>query len=574
MMLVGLGCETGGGSTTVASASASASSPTASATETVSGTGEDTDASMTTPATTADATDTVADTDPPKFDHPIFPDLPPVDLCAAQDLDLLAGGGGTPPCDEEAMPESFEPMEEWRYPPGTTGMQSWVTPLVINWNDDNGDGTIDMCDGPDVILTAFGAGIVNCEIHIIDGDYGNSGIVHDVIDDLDVHCTGNPAVGDIDNDGVPELVAVSNNASETLLAIDNDGTLMWESDTNPNATGGAPWKSGGIALHDMNADGTYEIIYNHSMYDNAGTQLFNQADPQAVLTWLQASTAADLDGDGDLELLTAFSAHDFDDSWNATTLWDYAATAVLPPFSIPQVANFDDDPDPEVLYTSDAGYLVAEHDGTVKWGPVKPALAQSCAGMYWGGFMRAAAIHDYDADGEAEFASAACNTFAIYDVTEAGPVIITEEIVQDNSGGTGTTAFDFLGDGSAEPVYSDETNAWAWSYDGMQWEPRLQLARFSPTYMEYPSVADIDNDGSAEILVPSADASAPALVVFGDARSRWIQARRIFNQFSYSITHTNEDGTVPTVPLRNWEYFNTFRTNSQIEGGALCDPAG
>jgi hypothetical protein len=377
-----------------------------------------------------------------------------------------------------------------------------------------------MCDTPDVILTASGPG--GCGLHIIDGDFGNSGVVHD----LDVHCTGNPAVGDIDNDGWPEIVAISNNSSETLLGIDNDGTQMWESEPNPNGTGGGgPWKSGGVALHD-------------------------------------------------LELITACSAHDFDGNWNETTLWDLNGTGDLPAFSIPQVADLDGDGDPEVLFTSDAGYLLAEADGTVVWGPVKPNLSVPCNGSNWGGFMRAASIHDYDADGDAEFASAACGTFAIYDVTGNGPVIITEQSVQDNSGGTGTTSFDFLGDGTAEPVYSDEIAAWAWAWTGNDWEVRLQLPRSSLTYMEYPSVADVDNDGSAEIMVPSWDGSKPALIVFGDEDSRWIQARRIFNQHQYFITHVNEDGTVPNVHLNNWDFFNTFRANSQIEGGGLCVPAG
>ena len=470
-------------------------------------------------------------------------------------------------------PRASTPLEEWRYPQNDPSLQSWVTPLVINWTDDNDDQVIDMCDNPDVILTAFKPG--QCGIHIIDGDYGNSGIVHDVIDDLNVHCTGNPAVGDIDNDGWPEIVAVSNNQQETLLAIDNDGTLMWESDPNPFGTGGGgPWKSGGVALHDMDRDGNYEVLYNHTMWDNTGTLLWGQNDPSGSQTWLQATTAADLDDDGDLELITAFSAHDFDDAWNDTTLWDLQQSGDLTPFSIPQVANFDGDSDPEILFTSTDGYLVAEHDGTVKWGPTKPNLATPCNGVNWNGHMRAASIHDYDNDGEAEFAAAACGTFAIYEVTENGPVIITEQPVQDNSGGTGTTSFDFLGDGTAEPVYSDEIKAWAWSWTGNDWEVRLELPRRSPTYMEYPSVADVDNDGSAEILVPSADAQEPALVVFGDEDSRWIQARRIFNQHQYHITHTNEDGTVPAVHLNNWDFFNTYRANSQIEGGALCIPAG
>jgi hypothetical protein len=509
-----------------------------------------------------------------KFDIIAEFDLPFVDVCLAQDLDLLGGDGQANSCGQQAPPESFDPIEEWHYPINGA-MQSWVTPLVINWTDDNNDGTIDMCDGPDVILTAF-AGFGDCAIHIIDGDYGNSSLVHDIIDDLDVHCTGNPAVGDIDNDGWPEIVAVSNNSAETLLAIDNDGTLMWESDPNPYTTGGGgPWKSGGVALHDLDRDGTYEILYNHTLWDNTGTVLWGQSDPSGPQTWLQATTAADLDGDDDLELITAFSAHDFDGGWNATTLWDLRINAGLPAFSIPQVADFDDDPDPEILFTSDAGYLVAEHDGTVKWGPVKPQLMTPCFGANWGGYMRAASIHDFDNDGEAEFAAAACGTFAIYEVTDNGPVIIMEEPVQDSSGGTGTTSFDFLGDGTAEPVYSDETRAWAWAWTGNSWDARLELPRGSPTYMEFPSVADVDNDGSAEILVPSADNGAnPALVVFGDADSRWIQARRIFNQHQYHITHVNEDGTVPTHHLNNWEFFNTFRANSQIEGGALCIPAG
>lgn len=509
-----------------------------------------------------------------KFDIIAEFDLPFSDICAAQDLDLLGGVGQANSCGQQAAPESFDPVEEWRYPINNNAMQSWVTPLVINWTDDNSDGIIDMCDDPDVILTAF-TGFNNCGIHIIDGDYGNSGLVHDIIDNLDVHCTGNPAVGDIDNDGWPEIVAVSNNPSETLLAIDNDGTLMWESDPNPYGTGGGgPWKSGGVGLYDLDRDGTFEILYNHTLWDNTGTVLWGQSDPSGAQTWLQATTAADLDDDGDLELITAFSAHDFDNAWNATTLWDLRISANLPAFSIPQVANFDDDPDPEILFTSDAGYLVAEHDGTVKWGPVKPQLMTPCFGSNWGGYMRAASIHDFDNDGEAEFAAAACGTFAIYEVTENGPVIIMQQPVQDSSGGTGTTSFDFLGDGTAEPVYSDETRAWAWSWTGNSWDVRLQLPRASPTYMEYPSVADIDNDGSAEILVPSADNSNPALVVFGDIDSRWIQARRIFNQHQYHITHVNEDGTVPSVHLNNWDFFNTFRANSQIEGGALCIPTG
>ena len=82
---------------------------------------------------------------------------------------------------------------------------------------------------------------------------------------------------------------------------------------------------------------------------------------------------------------------------------------------------------------------------------------------------------------------------------------------------------------------------------------------------------------SAEILVVSTlcmdnAPKKPALQVFGEAESRWVQARRIWNQHAYYVTNVKEDGTLPREPVNNWESFNTFRTNAQIEGGGLCIP--
>ena len=84
-------------------------------------------------------------------------------------------------------------------------------------------------------------------------------------------------------------------------------------------------------------------------------------------------------------------------------------------------------------------------------------------------------------------------------------------------------------------------------------------------------VVDVDNDGSAEILIVSISGQ-PALQVLRDADDRWIQARRIWNQHAYYVTNVREDSTIPQVPVDNWKVFNTFRTNAQIEGGALCMP--
>ena len=132
----------------------------------------------------------------------------------------------------------------------------------------------------------------------------------------------------------------------------------------------------------------------------------------------------------------------------------------------------------------------------------------------------------------------------------------------------------FIADITAEAIYADETNLFVFGDDGTV---LLQTPRSSGTLIEYPVVADVDNDGSAEIVVVSNETfgnQTPLLQVIQDVDDRWIQARRIWNQHAYHVTNIREDGTLPSPPVNNWETLNTFRTNAQIEGGTVCVPEG
>jgi hypothetical protein len=143
-------------------------------------------------------------------------------------------------------------------------------------------------------------------------------------------------------------------------------------------------------------------------------------------------------------------------------------------------------------------------------------------------------------------------------------------MVVDQSGVAGGTAFDFLGDGVAEAMYTDEQRLYI--FDGMG-QVLLQVDRYSATGTEYPVVADIDNDGSAEIVITSqAQQGQPVIQAIRDVEDRWIQARRIWNQHAYHVTNVREDGTIPQFEPPSWEDLNTFRTNAQIEGGGVCKP--
>jgi len=60
--------------------------------------------------------------------------------------------------------------------------------------------------------------------------------------------------------------------------------------------------------------------------------------------------------------------------------------------------------------------------------------------------------------------------------------------------------------------------------------------------------------------------------VYEDSMKRWIPTRRIWNQHAYSVTNVREDGTIPPTPIKNWLNLNTFRSNSEIQGGQNCAP--
>jgi hypothetical protein len=79
----------------------------------------------------------------------------PVDLCKVQDeMD------GMIPCTDEAPPNSFEPDIQWVWMGEGVDTQVLVTPAVANLTDDNGDGVIDLCDIPDVVVHRVRAGLL------------------------------------------------------------------------------------------------------------------------------------------------------------------------------------------------------------------------------------------------------------------------------------------------------------------------------------------------------------------------------------------------------------------------------
>lgn len=453
-------------------------------------------------------------------------------------------GDAPPNCVEEAPADSFTPEVQWAWT-GNPHSQSIATPLVINLTDDNDDDSIDLCDIPEIVVVAYESdsflGDVGY-IYALSGDDGSEKLFIDVPVLFDTE----PAVGDIDGDGDPEIITAipeGNIPFGRLIAFHHDGTTAWIGNQVFNAS------SGGVALADLDGDGDVEIMLNGLVADGAtGTTLWigNQS---TIMT-----TAADLDGEPGLEVIQGGSIYHADGSPYLT----------LPGvgFAPIAVADIDGDMLPEMLAITLTDAVLFEHDGT--------QISSYTLGAGQGN--RPAAIHDVDGDGQVEFA---IPTMMAYGIFETDWTLNWSQPTTD-SGFASSTAFDFLGDGSAEAMYADHEALYI--YDGVSGDVLLTVPRGSWTQFESPVVADVDNDGSAEIVVNSNKGASgtfnePTIQVIRDIDDRWIPARRIWNQFTYHVTNVREDGTIPSPEPKHWLAQNTFRTQVQIsEDGDVCIP--
>ena len=528
----GAGSEPDTGTSTGMSTGTSTGTGTGTGTGTSTGTGTGTGTGTDTDTGTGTGTDTDTDTDTG------------FSLCKANEEP-----DAPPKCKEFAPPSSFDAEIQWTFTPLDGRVYSQTTPLVANLTDDNGDGAIDLCDTPDVVLLGFGTSQPFLgRLYVLDGA---TGALHFSIGP-DVHWRHTPALGDIDGDGLIEIVAQAA-TGDRIVAFEHDGTVKWESEKflAKEASSGPA-----VALADVDNDGDVEIIFSDALLDHEGNLLWlsgatNFASP--------ATAAADLDGDGDLEIIYPSGAYHHDASV-------YYTSPI--PTGFPQIADFDGDGEPEVLITSTTGLAMLEHDGQIKFKGLTPV-----GGIAFD-YFRPAAVHDFDGDLISEFAVSSANKYTVY---EGDATIVWSAAISDKTGAAGGTAFDFLGDGVAEAIYGDEK--FMFIFDG-QGIPLVKEPRSSATITEYPVVADVDNDGSAEILVVSSPFILfqnlpnpyPTLQVIRDKEDRWVQARRIWNQHTYHVTNIREDGTVPQFEPPSWKQLNTYRTNAQLDNGTVCSP--
>jgi RHS repeat-associated protein/uncharacterized repeat protein (TIGR01451 family) len=446
------------------------------------------------------------------------------------------------------------------------GREIHSTPLVVNLTDDNADGRIDRQDVPDiVVLMESTTSQLTGEIKVLSGDDG-----HELL------TIGGPnlvspwseaAVGDIDGDGFPDIVAVHSDGSH-LIAFAHTGEVKWISDANPMPQfriGDSTLVTGAVAIANLDATGPPEIVVGASVFDADGRLLGDGRTLGGTTggTGLRSaiSAVADLDLDGVPELVAGPTAYRLVNG-ALSLVWRRADR----PDGYVAIGNFDGDPEPEIVVVANGVVYMLNHDGTDAevWNPPSHAPAPVPGGGQGG----APTVADVDGGGVPEIGVAGAVFYTMFN--RDGTVRWQSAVRDRSSNATGSTVFDFDGDGSVEVVYRDEL--FLRVYRGGDGVLLAKVPISSSTWSEMPVVADVDNDGRAELVVVgdpfTGDTSQTGVHVFEDPADQWARTRRIWNQHAYHVTNVDEDGRIPLAEIPHWLVpgLNHFRLNAFVPG--------
>ena len=449
---------------------------------------------------------------------------------------------------------------------------------------------------------------------------------------------GTPVVGDVSGDGRPDIVYPSRHPvplppnmaasfhNGPIHAVDGDGKLLWTGHTANNQPANIRWAHGAGVMANLDDDPEAEIAIGGALFDNDGLLVWNQdaksgqlgsptdnMNPPKLLYVGGLATFADLTGDGKPELITGREAWTI--NWtpgnpptvSMTLLWKN--TDGKGNDGWPAVGDLDGNGTPEVVLVAwpdvkvidgktgklwcgiDMTGVMCNGNDALRTKPITPK-----GGNYLNG---PATIGDFDGDGRPEVGIAGGTAFAVYDFYRTGEEIVTvpgdpppalgamyarwSQPIQDPSSAvTGSSVFDFQGDGAAEVSFQDECKAYI--FDGKTGAKQLEILNSSSTVHEYPLVADVDGDGNAEFLVvannsePTPNANCvkktpgfmprKGVYLYGAGADNWVPTRKVWTQHTYHVTNADSNGNVPMMEQDNWmdPGLNNFRQNVQGEG--------
>jgi hypothetical protein len=499
---------------------------------------------------------------------------------------------GTAPVLPKCPPlAAFTPKTKWAWngsPSASDSTNLVMTPAVVNLTDDNHDGAIDENDIPDIVFASCSS--LKCCANCLDpqhqenADVSGIAILHAVSGkdaseewtltdpNLQVPAGAQIAVADLNGDGIPEIIAVQH-AFRTGVAcpglpdglpvcgkyitgnleiLDHNGKLLFLSEPWNQPTNVIENESA-ILVADLDQDGSPEIIFGDTVFDSTGHMKWRMSKTvgdNGHGTW---PIAADVDGDGKLEVIAGPTAYRAD----GTVLW----TASGYSDGLALIADVDGDGKPEVILRPSTNQLIILNGATGAKIREIDLPTGSPSGIDSNACPAGPSAADFLGIGSMQIAVPAGNWF--YLVRADTGAVIWQQAINDydgQCGASGAAAFSFFGDGKADIVYHDTQSIFVWRGDGTL---VYKAPRASSTLFETPVIADVDNDGHAEILITNQGigGTSNGLTCLSDANNSWPATRRIWGQWNYHVTDFNENGTIPRVERPFWKTSKLWRGN-------------
>ncbi len=395
------------------------------------------------------------------------------------------------------------------------------------------------------------------------------------------------AIADTDGDGFGEIYIAANNF---VMRIDHNLNPVWERDLNALAESPSEFP-GLLGIADFDGNGEAEIYYrNEIIKASNGTALspgFGDWDPDVCF----GSVAYDIldvtdpgcDGNcAGLELIVCdkiYSVNTSNEPWVLTEVKNINTNDVNPPlpnnlqyypkryngtkwtFSSASVADFNGDGRVDVLMMGAQANPSAQTSAYF-WDVINGSvLSYDPLGYNWPGGGGRINVANLDADPELEatFATGAFLFILDNDFTEIARV----PIIETTSGVTSSTVFDFNGDGASEVVYRDEENLYIINAGGYENEPvgkkLFTVECKSRTAVEYPIIADINNDGATELIVPCGyleqscnncytNSFKGFIRAFESNGEPWVASREVWNQHGYHGVNVGVNGDNLLIP--------------------------
>lgn len=451
-------------------------------------------------------------------------------IAAAGTVDIIEECDGTTGV-SGSIKDAFDLSIEYQYTSGGSG--AIVMPAIGNMTDDNGDGRIDEKDIPDIAFTTWSSNT----LVLLSGD--GSGEIFEV---SGFNGQGGVTIADVDADGEPEIIAFT--TSNQIAAVNGSGGTEWTSSTFSFGSYPQP------TVADLDADGKPEVIGDIAVVDG------ENGNTVATLTGITNSwktpVAADIDQDGTQEIILGNKVF----SHTGATEWTNSGSGAG---NFAAVANIDSDKEAEIFFVSGSTMYVHEDDGTLITTATIPGTNPGPPCMA-----------DFDGDGEVEIGIPANTKLSVFEVDGTK---IWETGINDSSGLAGCSGYDMDNDGAYEVLFADQDALRI--YDGASGALLYEnYSHSSGTVWEYPVIADIDKDNSAEICIASNGSGYKGVTCFGHNGDGWPSSGPTWGSHDFALTNILADGSVPKKPDASWLKYNVFRARPSVDDPARPDLGG